>query len=231
MNYLHSGFFFMHLRLLITLLLPVTLSAQKTFTGTIDYRLTNTDTSLDVRVQAIFIPGRIRFHMQPVKVPAGADIKEELLILDFEQAAIFRIKDKEKIVERENIGGENSKQDLPALQPADTSQILGQPVRTYSSGWIEKTEVKGTDTIKSQVNASFAYASHLSYPIPDSLSREQMVPLFTNGHVCLGFAIRVRSAALRFDLLSRAWQLRPGKTRKLSKLFRFPKDYTQRQKD
>jgi hypothetical protein len=221
----------MHLRLLFTLLLPVTLSAQKTFTGTIDYRLTNTDTSLDVRVQAIFIPGRIRFHMQPVKVPAGADIKEELLILDFEQAAIFRIKDREKMVERENIGGKNSKQDLPFLHPADTSRILGHLVRAYSSGWIEKTEVKGTDTVKSQINARFWYASNLPFPVPDSLSREQMVPLFTNGHVCLGFSILVRSAALRFDLLSRAWQVRSGKTRRLSKLFRFPKGYTQREKD
>lgn len=230
MNYLHSGFF-MHLRLLFTLLLPVTLSAQKTFTGTIDYRLTNADTSLDVRVQAIFIPGRIRFHTQPVKVPAGADIKEELLILDFEQAAIFRIKDKEKMVEQENIGGKNSKQDLPVLQPADTAHILGQLVTEYSSGWVEKEEVKGKDTVKSQVNARFWYASNLLFPIPDSLSREQMVPLFSNGHVCLGFSILVRSAGLKFDLLSRAWQLRPGRPRKLSKLFRFPKDYTQREKD
>lgn len=230
MNYLHSGFF-MHLRLLFILLLPVTLSAQKTFTGTIDYQLTNTDTSLDVRVQAIFIPGRVRFHMQPVKVPAGADIKEELLILDFEQAAIFRIKDREKMVERENLGGKNSKQDLPFLLPADTAYILGQLVRAYSSGWIEKNEVRGTDTVKSQVNASFSYACNLLFPIPDSLSREQMVPLFTNGHVCLGFSIRVRSAALQFDLQSQAWQLRPGKRRNLSKLFRFPKDYTKREKD
>lgn len=221
----------MRIRLLLILLLPVTLYAQQPFTGTIDYRLTNADTSLDVRVQAIFIPGRIRFHMHPVNVPAGADIKEELLILDFEQAAIFRIKDKEKMIEREAIGGKNSKQDLPDLKPTDTSYILGHPVRTYSSGWIEKDEIKGTDTVKTRVNASFWYASNLFYPIPDSLGREQMVPLFTNGHVCLGFSIRVRSAALQFDLLSRAWRLRPGRARKLSKLFRFPKDYTQRQKD
>ncbi len=168
----------MHIRLLLLLLLPVTLSAQKPFTGTIDYRLTNTDTSLDVRVQAVFIPGRIRFSMQPVKAPAGADVKEELLILDFEQAAIFRIKDKEKIVERENIGGKNSKQDLPSLKPADTAHILGKLVTEYSSGWIEKEEIKGKDTVKTRVRASFWYASDLLYPIPDSLSREQMVPPF-----------------------------------------------------
>lgn len=221
----------MHIRLLLLLLLPAALSAQKTFTGTIDYRLINTDTSLDVRVQAVFIPGRIRFSMHPVKVPAGADVKEELMILDFEQAAIFRIKDKEKIVERENIGGQNSKQDLPALKPADTSHILGLVVTEYSSGWVEKEEVKGKDTISTRVRASFWYASDLLFPIPDSLRHEQMVPLFTNGRVCLGFSILIRSAPLQFDLVSRAQQLRPGKARRLSKLFRFPKDYKHIMKD
>lgn len=221
----------MRIHLLLLLLLPVTVSAQKSFTGTIDYRLTNTDTSLDVRVQAVFIPGKIRFSLHPVKTPAGADVKEELLILDFEQAAIFRIKDKEKIVERENMGGKNSKQDIPSLKPADTSYILGRLVREYSSGWVEKEEIKGKDTVKNRVRASFWYAGDLAYPIPDSLSREQMVPLFTNGRVCLGFSILVRSGALEFDLLSRAQNLRTGRVRKLSKLFRFPEDYTHRKKD
>lgn len=221
----------MYKHLLLLLLLPAAVSAQKPFTGTIDYRFTNTDTSLDVQVQAVFIPGRIRFSLHPVKVPAGADIKEELLILDFQQAAIFRIKDQEKIVERENIGGKNSKQELPSIKPAGTAHILGKPVTEYSSDWVEKKEQKGKDTVSTGIRASFWYADDLLYPVPDSLAREQMIPLFTNGRVCLGFSILVRAAALDFDLLSRAQRLRPGKARKLSKLFRLPKDYTHREKD
>lgn len=212
--------------LFILLLLPVLLHAQTDFTGVIDYRFTNADTTLDIRVEAAYIPGKVRFTLHPVKAPKGADVKHELVIIDFKKAAIYRIKEEEKKIEIEKIGGSNSKQDIPALALTDTSQILDMPVLGYSSGWVEKKEAGEKDSVSIRVMARFWYASQLLFPIPDSLSREQMVPLFSNGRVCLGFELLIRSPKINIDLISRAQQWRKESKTKLAKLFRLPKNYT-----
>lgn len=229
MTYFHPAFMKYALFVLFALVCSC-LAAQKKFEGIIRYRMLSADSSLRVGITAWYKKDKIKFTTVLEKGPAGGDLKNETIILDFKKAAIDRFKDKDKTVEREWMRGKNKKQDIPSLAASGAVKtILGHWCTGYTSGSISKSEKKDGSAVTTAGEIELWYAADLLFPVPDSLLMIQMIPLFTNGHIALGSDIKIQQAAISLILHTEAQEIQPGKLQK--SLFRHPRGYQLRYND
>jgi hypothetical protein len=203
------------------------LTAQSNFEGNIEFLLVSQDSSIQLNISAWFTNDKIKVITKVKKAPADADAKNEIIIIDFKNGVIDRIKTADKKVERESMTGKGKKQDIPGLQISDEKKsILGQACTGYTTGKFSKEIEK--DSSGSTINENeirIWYADELRYEIPDSLKMIQMVPMFTNGYIALGSEINIRLGEHSFQLATEAKAINPSKKRLPAALFRHPKDY------
>jgi hypothetical protein len=126
----------------------------------------------------------------------------------------------------------DEKQDETKLILSDTSaamSVLGFICRRYSSGEIQKNEIKDGNPLTTTASLNIWYADKLVFDVPDVLHAIQMVPLFTNDHIALGSDIKIKAAGRELSLSTRAISIKKGHIRK--SVFRFPKGFSVRLDD
>ncbi|RYY63052.1 MAG: hypothetical protein EOO05_00455 [Chitinophagaceae bacterium] len=201
------------------------LHAQEPFEGRIDYLLTSRDSTLRLLISGFYSGQKIFVNMKVLKAPvSGMDVKDEKILLDFENGFLDRIHDSARIIQRQMMTGPNAKRDIAVInKTTDTMSFLGEHATAYATPVLSKEEMKDSMKVSVSAQVKIWYANELLFPVPDSMAMVQMVPLFTNGHVALGSAIQVDAGPMKLLLSTRAVEIRKGKLGPA--IFRLPEGY------
>lgn len=213
----------------ILVFLSITANSLQLFEGIIHYELTvKKDSVAVVDMTAYFKKDKIKIVTTVRKMSEGMDLKNETIILNFKEAVIDRIKEENKIIERERMSLHHKKQDIPDLGSnlQNSITILHHPCTEFTTGPFSKQEIKDSATITSKGEIKIFYANDLIFPVPDSLKMIQMVPLFTNGNIALRTEIRIEQGPVAVTLSCEAKEIQPAKKGLRSSVFRYPKGYS-----
>ena len=197
--------------IVVCLFVGLATSGQEPFEGIIEYRMTSPDSTVDVRINAIFGQQKIRFTTKIISGIPILGLKEEDVLINFQNSVIEREIHSDSTVEFEEMRGNS---DIPFLveDPSSRRKILGHDCILYNAGEINRKEVKDGDTVEVKANLKIWYSTDLHYPVPDELKMIQMVPLFTNGKVALGSGAEVKLGPAVLHLSTTATWIEAGST-------------------
>lgn len=213
------------------MLLNINGEAQRNFRGEISFAMTSPDNSVSVKIHAFYWKNRIKFETHVEKVPGGVDLKNEIIILNFKDSTIDRIKPDEGFVEREKMMDPKTSRPVSRLvaDPSKKLVILGEECTWYAAPSFSKEEVKNGKAIQTNATLGIWYAERLHFDIPDTLHFVDMVPLFSNDKIALGSEISIEVGDQKIELQTRAFRIKNGRVK--NSVFRYPKGFDIRVKD
>jgi hypothetical protein len=200
----------------------LTMHSQQNFTGTIFYKMVSADNSATSDMQVWFAKDKIKVIRQVVKVSEEINMDDEMMIIDFSKAVLYRVSDKTKTIREINLLGTGKRNDTGMMtQTTATSTVAGYKCR------LSKSEVqKIGDEPLQEKEILIWYAKDLVYQIPPSLAELQMIPAFTNGYIALKTQMKLSAGNLKMQLNTTAVKVSPDPAGVPDSVFVLPVGYT-----